>query len=165
MLTIRLAELSDAQLINKLAWIAFPATYKEMLTADQIEYMMDWMYSIQKIEKQIIDKNHNFYIAYSEDEPCGYLHIEQEEMDIFKLQKIYVLPTFQGANIGKFLFHQAISEIKKINPNSRLMKLNVNRDNKAVNFYEKMGMKIIGTGDFEIGNGYYMNDYIMGIEI
>lgn len=165
MLDIRLAELNDAQLINKLAWIAFPATYKEMLLPEQIEYMMNWMYSVSTIESLIKNENHNFYIAYSNDEPCGYLHIEKEETNIFKLQKIYVLPNFQGLNIGKFLFYQAISEIKKINPDNCLMKLNVNRDNKAVNFYEKMGMKKIGTGDFEIGNGFYMNDYIMGVEI
>jgi len=32
-------------------------------------------------------------------------------------------------------------------------------------FYEKMGMQKVDEGDFHIGNGYYMNDYIMGLEI
>ena len=28
-----------------------------------------------------------------------------------------------------------------------------------------MGMRRLREGDFPIGNGYYMNDYIMGLEI
>lgn len=165
MLTIKQAELNDAKLINQLAWIAFPHTYKDLLSTEQIDYMMEWMYSIPNLEKQIADKKHSFYMAYYNNEPCGYLHIEKEDTDVFKLQKIYVLPNFQGKDIGKFLFQTAIKKIKQINPNPCLMKLHVNRDNKAVLFYKRMGMSKIGTGDFEIGNGYYMNDFIMGINV
>lgn len=43
--------------------------------------------------------------------------------------------------------------------------INVNRNNKALHFYERKGMKKLREGDFAIGNGYYMNDYIMGLEI
>ena len=32
-------------------------------------------------------------------------------------------------------------------------------------YYEKMGMRKLREGDFPIGNGYYMNDYIMGLNI
>jgi len=45
------------------------------------------------------------------------------------------------------------------------MELNVNRNNKALHFYEHKGMKKLREGDFPIGNGYYMNDYIMGLEL
>lgn len=45
------------------------------------------------------------------------------------------------------------------------MELNVNRNNKALQFYEYMGMRKLRKGDFPIGNGYYMNDYIMGLDI
>ena len=45
------------------------------------------------------------------------------------------------------------------------MELNVNRNNKALKFYEHMGMRIVRERDFPIGNGYYMNDYIMELEI
>ena len=45
------------------------------------------------------------------------------------------------------------------------IELNVNRNNPAVGFYKHQGLKIIRQGDFPIGNGYYMNDYIMGLDI
>ena len=45
MFTIRKATSADCGLIQKLAWQIFPETYKEILSKEQIEYMMEWMYS------------------------------------------------------------------------------------------------------------------------
>ena len=84
---------------------------------------------------------------------------------MFHLEKIYVLPYFQKAHCGSFLFRQAIRYIKKAHPAPCRMELNVNRHNKALHFYEHMGMKKVREGDFPIGNGFYMNDYIMGMDI
>ena len=84
---------------------------------------------------------------------------------MFHLKKIYVLHSFKKSNAGNYLFHEAIKYIKKVHPAPCRMELNVNRNNKAVGFYERMGMKIAREGDFHIGNGYYMNDYIMAIEL
>ena len=49
MTDIRKATTEDINLINELAWIAFPATYKDILTKEQIDYMMDWMYSPENL--------------------------------------------------------------------------------------------------------------------
>ena len=78
---------------------------------------------------------------------------------------IRVLPHFQGAHCGSFLFREAVRYIKEVHPEPCLMELNVNRNNKALLFYERMGMRKLREGDFPIGNGYYMNDYIMGLDI
>lgn len=45
MFTIKKATTNDIQLINEMAQIAFPATYREILSKEQLDYMMDWMYS------------------------------------------------------------------------------------------------------------------------
>ena len=39
----------DIETINRLAWVAFPATYRKLLSPDQIVFMMDWMYYPAKI--------------------------------------------------------------------------------------------------------------------
>ena len=42
----------------------------------------------------------------------------------------------------------------------------VNEQNpEAKGFYEHMGFSVARSGDFPIGNGYYMNDYIMAIKL
>lgn len=165
MLTIRKADINDCQLINKLAAKVFPVTYKELLSSEQLEYMFQWMYSPDSIRKQMEEMNHVYFISYKDETPCGYVSVEQQGEDLFHLQKIYVLPQFQGLHIGKFLFEKAVEYIKEIHPTPCLMELNVNRENKATHFYEKLGMKKLREGDFAIGNGFYMNDYIMGLEI
>ena len=146
MFTIRKATLEDIPLINKLAWEAFPATYKNILTPEQIDYMMDWMYSPENLHKQM-----------TEDQPEG--------KDLFHLQKIYVIPYYQKHHLGKLLFQQAIRGIKELHPEPCRMELNVNRENPALGFYQHMGMEKVREEDAHIGNGFYMNDYIMGISI
>ena len=106
-----------------------------------------------------------WFIASSDGEPCGYVSVERQGEDLFHLQKIYVLPRFQGLGAGEFLFRRAVEYIRSVHPGPCMMELNVNRRNRALHFYERMGMRRLREGDFPIGDGYYMNDYIMGLEI
>ena len=165
MITTRKATTADISLINELATEAFPYTYREILTPEQIDYMMDWMYSSESLKNQMEKEHHIYYIAYEECEPAGYVSIQQEDTDLFHLQKIYVLPYFQKYKLGRQLFQQAIKGIKGLHPEPCRMELNVNRHNPARGFYEHMGMQKVHEGDFPIGNGFYMNDYIMGMDI
>ena len=165
MFTIRKATTNDIALIHQMAWVVFPHTYHIILTPEQIDYMMEWMYSEKSLQKQMKEDGHIYYLAFKDDVPAGYLSIQPEGEHVFHLQKIYVLPSFQGMNLGKLLFEQAIKAIKELHPAPCQMRLNVNRQNKALTFYEKMGMSKVDEGDFTIGNGFYMNDYIMGLDI
>ena len=63
------------------------------------------------------------------------------------------------------MFEHVVKYIKEIHPTPCVMELNVNRDNKAVTFYEHMGMHKDRQGDFPIGNGFFMNDYIMAMDL
>ena len=165
MFTIRKATSADCGLIHKLAWQIFPETYKEILSKEQIEYMMEWMYSLESIRQQMEEEGHVYLIACEECEAAGYVSVQQQGKDLFHLQKIYVLPEYQGTGAGKFLFEKAIRFVKEKHPAPCTMELNVNRNNKAVHFYKKMGMKVAREGDFHIGNGFYMNDYIMSLDL
>ena len=165
MFTVRKATTDDIALINRMAQAVFPATYRDILSEEQLDYMMDWMYSPRNLHKQMEEEGHIYYIAYLGDEAAGYVSIQPEGEHLFHLQKIYVLPRYQGCRLGRVLFEQAVRAIKEIHPEPCEMHLNVNRNNKALQFYEHMGMKKVSEGDFPIGNGYYMNDYIMGLSI
>ena len=164
MFTIRKATSADCGLIHKLAWQIFPETYKEILSKEQIEYMMEWMYGAEVLAREMCGA-FAWFIASADGEPCGYLSVQHEAEDLFHLQKIYVLPRFQGIGAGEFLFRHAVEYIRSVHPAPCRMELNVNRQNRALHFYEHMGMRRLREGDFPIGEGYYMNDYIMGLEI
>lgn len=164
MITIRPATVSDIPLIRSLAEVVFPATYEPLLPAGQVGYMMAWMYSAESLQRQMAE-GHTYYIAYADDTPCGYLSIEQQATSLFHLQKIYVLPDFQGRGVGERLFRQAVTHVRKAAELPAWIELNVNRENRAVGFYLRMGMERLRTVDVEIGEGFYMNDYIMGLQV
>ena len=173
MFTARKASVEDCGLIREMACVAFPDTYKTILSPEQLDYMMEWMYSEESLQGQF-RAGHVWFIASSargrksrlkRGTPCGYLSVQPEADDLYILQKIYILPRFQGVHAGSFLFRKAIEHIKQLHPAPCRMELHVNRHNKAVKFYERMGMRKLREGDFEIGGGFYMNDYIMGLEI
>ena len=88
---------------------------------------MDWMYSPENIRKQMEEEGHVYFIAYEECEPCGYVSVQQQEENVFHLQKNLCSPYFQGAHCGSFLFREAIKYIKEVHPEPCLMELNVNR--------------------------------------
>jgi len=167
---LRQATVEDITAIHELAWQVFPETYKDIISKEQIEYMMEWMYSENNLRKQMQEEHHTYILAFKGEVLVGYVSVQPEQCEIepyvYHLQKIYVHPQMQGYGVGKILFQAAIDHVKNISKNARCeIHLNVNRYNKALHFYEKMGMTKIDEGDFDIGNGYLMNDYIMGLKI
>lgn len=71
MFTIRKATTADCALIQKLAQQIFPVTYKDILTPEQTDYMMEWMYSLDNIRKQMEEEGHVYFLAYEECEAGG----------------------------------------------------------------------------------------------
>jgi RimJ/RimL family protein N-acetyltransferase len=53
-------------------------------------------------------------------------------------------------------------QILALHPQIQTFRLTVNRKNfKSINFYFKLGFKIESVEDFDIGNNYFMNDFVM----
>ena len=129
MLTIRRAVETDCGLIRSLADEVFPATYREIITSSQMDYMMKWMYAPEVLRREM-RTGVAWFIASSDGEPCGYLSVQQEAEELFHLQKIYVLPRFQGLGVGEFLFRHAVEYVRSVHPAPCRMELNVNRSNR-----------------------------------
>src|SRR5574344_2645017 len=158
------ASVKNIPLIQYLAKISFTAAYKEILSMEQLTWMLNWMYSTESLTFQM-EHDHTFFIMYCNNLPCGYISIERQEKKLFHLQKIYLLPDAQGKGLGEALIKRGLEFIRSFELKNCRVELNVNRKNKAVEFYKKMGFEIAESGDFEIGNGFYMNDYIMSMDI
>ena len=167
---IKRAGNNDLQTIHDMAEVVFRQTYRTILSAEQMEYMMEWMYSLPNLEKQV-SQGHTYYIAWADDEPQGYVSVRKDSVDadvteVWHLEKIYVMPSAQGTGLGHRLLETAKQHVRdnKVSVKARI-ELNVNRNNPAVGFYRNQRLSILRQGDFPIGNGFYMNDYIMGTDI
>ena len=164
MIAIRPATEQDFPLIRHLADEVFPATYTPLLPEGQVEYMMEMMYSEEALQEQLRD-GHRFFLGYVGGEPAGYLSIEQQGDSLFHLHKLYVLPRFQRSGLGRSLFEEAVREVRRRGVLPARIELNVNRENRALGFYERIGMRRDRVVDIKIGEGFEMNDYIMAYDI
>ena len=157
-LRLRRAYEKDIPLIRELTMKIWPQTYSTILSAEQIEYMLEMMYSETSLQKQMKD-NHEFIIVSNETTPIGFASFSSMEPGLYKLHKIYVMPQSQGKGTGKFVIGELMKAI--IRKGGTALQLSVNRNNKAKEFYEKLGFVVLREEDNDIGNGYLMNDYVM----
>lgn len=169
MIKIEQAGHEHLHLIHDMAQVVFRHTYRDILSSDQMDYMMDMMYSMSNLEKQLED-GHHYYIAYDDGRPCGYVSVQYEGADsdgieVFHLHKIYVMPDMQGKKVGIALFNTVVGHIRDAVDTMARIELNVNKFNKSVEFYKHIGMRVLLEEDFPIGNGFYKTDYIMGMDI
>ena len=161
MINIKKAGPEDLRIIQDLAQKIWPFAYGEILSVDQLEYMLKKFYSLDSLTAQMNTSHHDFYLAIYNDKPVGFISVGKSKDDptVFNLHKIYVLPELQGKNIGKALLKFDNDKTKR--EGGAALQLNVNRYNKALHFYEKNGFEVILEEDIDIGNGYFMNDYRM----
>jgi len=159
MFEIKKAGTGDIPLIRELTFRVWPQTYAGILSQEQIDYMLEMMYSETSLNKQMTEDGCQFIIVYEDGNPVGFASYSEEEARRWKLNKIYVLQNQQGKGTGKYVINFIIEEIKKQNANSLF--LQVNRYNNAKAFYEKLGFTEIDFINLDIGNGYFMNDYVM----
>lgn len=165
MIEIQTATLEDFPIIQNIAHQTWPHTFSAILSADQIEYMLTMMYSLPALQQQVLEKKHVFLLAKEGELHLGYCSYElnYQFTSKVKIHKIYVLPASQGKGVGKKLLN-VVADIAMRTDNNGLS-LNVNRDNTAVDFYQRQGFSITGQEDIDIGNGFLMEDYIMEMNL
>jgi len=164
------AGLSDRDFIRSVSERTWPSTYGHIISQEQIDFMLDWMYSDESLATQM-ETGCEFYIASKQNDngylnPVGFCSVSPaEEKDklenskAHKLNKLYILPTAQGTGAGKALLNKAIEVAKAAGSNSLF--LQVNKLNNAYTFYLKKGFIKESEFKFDIGNGFYMDDYVM----
>jgi GNAT superfamily N-acetyltransferase len=170
------AGLPDRAFIRSVSERTWPSTYGHIISQEQIDFMLDWMYSDASLEKQM-HTGCEFYIASIKNEDgqwdaVGFCSVSPEEEEeennstekvegskAHKLNKLYVLPESQGTGAGKALLNKCIEVAKAAGSNSLF--LQVNKLNTAYTFYLKKGFIKEFEFKFDIGNGFYMDDYVM----
>lgn len=160
MISIIKATTADLKIISEIAHKTWPLTYGEILSPAQLEYMLDAFYSDTALRANM-ENGHEFILAKEDNICLGFASFEHhyQNKNTTKIHKIYILPETQGKGIGKLLIDY-VSQFAKENDATWLL-LNVNRFNKALTFYQKLGFEIIQEIDIELEYGYLMEDYVM----
>jgi len=162
-MNIRLATLTDINVIHNLANRIWPEAYQNVLSQEQILFMLEDMYSQESLKAQF-EKGNIFLIAEAYKKPLGFASYSlfNKLQSIFKIHKLYILPQEQGKGVGKLL----IDEIKEASKaaGGKILELNVNRENPSFNFYTKLGFKVFEEVNIPY-HQYILNDYVMRTEL
>ncbi|MGL2986880.1 N-acetyltransferase family protein [Flavobacterium sp. RSSA_27] len=165
MITILPATSMDFDTIRAIAHETWPVAYGEILSKAQLEYMLGEFYNDSALKKCVTQKGHQFVLAIEGNQTLGFASFESNynNQKQTKIHKIYILPSAQGKGVGKALIDYIASKARK--QGSQSICLNVNRFNRAINFYEKMGFSISSEVNIELEHGYLMEDYIMELHL
>ena len=157
---IRQAGQEEIPIIQHLAGTVYGFAYLSILGKPQVEYMLEKFYSTAALVEQM-RQGHHFLISKNQEEDVAFVSYNclDSRQGIFKLQKLYVLPEMQGEGLGAYLVNAVT--IRVWQNGGKVLRLNINRYNQARGFYEKLSFRVIETVDIPIGEGYFMNDYVM----
>ena len=160
MISFKKATESDIVLISTLAEKSWNSAYAEILTREQIDYMLGQMYSVEELTSHLNSPDYPYFLIINDEIPAGFLGFEfNYEKDTTKLHRIYLIPEMKGKGLGKTAIQFLKEEVAK-SGNNRII-LNVNKQNNAKNIYESQGFRVSEEKVVDIGNGFVMDDYMM----
>ncbi|WP_027377617.1 GNAT family N-acetyltransferase [Kaistella palustris] len=160
MISFHQASENDIETLRDLAERSWQSAYAEILSPQQIAYMLENMYSPSALLNDLQNTNYRYFLIKDHNSALGFIGFEfHYERVTTKLHRIYLLAQAKGKGIGKnaleFLKNQA-SDV-----NDRRIILNVNKNNPAQHFYKAQGFSVYAEGIFDIGSGFVMDDYLM----
>ena len=139
--------------IEFMASIIWPIAYKDVLSADQIKYMLNKYLTLDAILANI-DDGYTYVIIHDEDNKMGFMAYKLMDTQCF-LSKLYILPNFQNQGIARKV-------IEYLQAFKLPITLTVNKHNyNAYQKYLHMGFTVYDSVVTDIGNGYVMDDYCM----
>lgn len=162
MFSFKRAGITEIPDIQQVAVATWPSTYEDIIGKEQVSYMLNLIYSEEALQKQF-GEGHYFYFIYLDDIIAGFASFGKVDDLAWKLYKIYILPASQGTGAGSNLLDFAVKKIVSLGASQLI--LNVNRNNEARHFYQKKGFVITDEADIDIGNGFFMNDYVMNLAL
>lgn len=158
-ISIQVAALDEAEVIHQLAHKIWWPTYGNLLPHDQIAFMLETIYSVIALQKQM-ETGQRFSLAKRNMEAVGFVGFQQKPgaNQMMRIEKLYVLPSEQGKGTGKLLISH-VSQIA-LAAHLRCLELNIYRHNPARAFYERQGFVIMKAVDIPFYE-YMLTDYIM----
>lgn len=158
-------EPTDFDEVRKMAKKIWPEVYRRIISEEQIEYMIERMYSPRIIASEVIESGYFYDWIICNDDRVGFLAYgpvcKGEECG---LHKLYLLPEVHGAGIGSCALRYIVEKLRLAEVS--LLTLRVNRHNAAaIRCYERNGFQITGKDRLDIGGGHVMDDYLMSHQL
>ena len=146
--------------VRKIADVIWPETFKDILSPEQIRYMMQMMYAPEVMSRELAE-GYSFNIVLADGRDAGYVVYSAYGDDgTAKLHKVYLLKDFHRQGIGQKMLEYVCRRCRERGFSSVL--LAVNKQNlSAQKAYLRHGFIMEKAVKCDIGHGFFMDDYLM----
>lgn len=153
----------DLPRVRDLAARIWPVSYAGMISPGQIKYMLDGMYSLERLRRDV-RSGVVFEWPIREGVPIGYLATSRDtsppDGPVLFLHKLYLLPEVQGLGLGGRLLDHVMQSAAT--SGCRSVRLRVNKANaRALACYRSRGFVIERSVVDDIGGGFVMDDHVL----
>ena len=159
--------------LNDLLIIAeqtFRDAFESMNNPEDFQQYIQTAFNKEQLRKELRTAGSSFYFLYVDHTLAGYFKTNEYEAqtDIkaphaMELERIYVLPAYQGKGHGQFMLEWVKSRARSLG--KQYLWLGVWKKNTdAVRFYESTGFSIFGEHPYYIGKDRQM-DWLMRLDL
>ncbi len=147
--------------MSRLATSIVREYYDPIIGAEQNDYMLALFQSEKGIKEQL-EKEYRYFFAEEEGRPLGFFAFYPRGGALY-LSKFYLLREERRRGRGRQIIEFLAAEARKAGLEA--IELNVNRNNPSRFAYERMGFRILREEKNDIGNGFYMDDFVYRLEL
>ena len=144
-------------IVSELAVQIWNEWYKDIVSQEQIDYMLNTYHSRESIEKEM-DEGYEFIIMKEGDVNIGYLSFHDEDDKVY-ISKLYLLKEYRGKGYGRKMFEIVDNYAREKGIHKEYLR--VQKNNPTVEIYKRNGFEIVDSVCADIGNGFFMDDYFM----
>ncbi len=149
---------ADYQCISILAKEIWQEHYTPLIGEEQVSYMLRKFQSPESIAEQVAQGT-EYFMGFLENASIAYLSTKLEGSALF-LGKLYVLKKHRGQGFSRSALEYVETRAKDVG--ATRIYLTVNKGNmNSIARYEKLRFGIVKPILQDIGDGFYMDDYMM----
>lgn len=153
----------DAEKINEMSRMATAIVrdyYDPIIGKEQNDYMLKMFQTPEAIAEQM-EHGYSYFFARENGKNLGFFAFYPRENALY-LSKLYLYKDERGKGYARPILEFLKAQAKELGFNR--IELNVNRFNETRFIYEKLGFTVAWEEKNDIGNGFYMDDYVYAIE-
>lgn len=149
---------ADIAELSQFATAILKQHFDPIVGEEQNDYMLSMFQSEHSLKEQI-SHGYRYYWVKEQGKNAGFIAFYPRNGKMY-LSKFYLHKDYRGKKLGKKMLAFVEQEAKK--EQLPAVFLNVNKENfDVIEIYKHMGFFISGKEKNDIGNGYFMDDYIM----
>ena len=167
MIKIIKAEVEHAALIAEIGEKTFWESHGISASKVDINAFVSKTYTKEALVKELENKNNTYHLIYYNSKLAGFSKIvlnapnnNIKPKNVTKLDRFYLLKAFYGQKLGLKLFDFNVALSKKNKQEGIWLAVWV-ENQRAINFYQKAGFKIVGEYNFQISPTHSNPNHIM----